>query len=80
VANLAAVAIENARLEEETIKAKDALKARKLIEKAKGMLMKSNNMTEGEAYMTMRKKAMDLCKPLKEIAEAIILTDEIKKK
>jgi len=80
VANLAAVAIENAKLEEETIKAKDALETRKLIERAKGMLMKSNNMTEDEAYTTMRKKAMDLCKPLKEIAEAIILTAEIKKK
>ncbi len=80
VANLAAVAIGNAKLEEETIKVKDALETRKIIERAKGILMKFNNMTEEEAYTTMRKKAMDLCKPLKEIAEAIILTMEINKK
>ncbi len=80
VANLAAVAIENAKLEEETIKVKDALETRKIIERAKGILMRLNNMTEEEAYTTMRKKAMDLCKPLKEIAEAIILTMEFNKK
>jgi len=80
VANLAAVAIENAKLEEETLKAKDALETRKLIERAKGILMKLNNITEEEAYTTMRKKAMDLCKPMKEIAEAIILTMEFNKK
>lgn len=80
VANLAAVAIENAKLEEEALKIKDALETRKLIERAKGILMKLNNMTEEEAYTTMRKKAMDLCKPLKEIAEAILLTTEFNKK
>ncbi|MCX8093475.1 MAG: GAF domain-containing protein [Candidatus Goldbacteria bacterium] len=80
VANLAAVAIANAQLEEETVKAKDALETRKLIERAKGILMKINNMSEEEAYTTMRKKAMDLCKPLKEIAEAIILSMELNKK
>jgi signal transduction protein with GAF and PtsI domain len=80
VANLAAVAIENSKLEEETLKVKDALETRKLIERAKGILMKLNNMTEEEAYTTMRKKAMDMCKPLKEIAEAIILTMEMNKK
>lgn len=80
VANLAAVAILNAQLEEEATKAKDALETRKLIERAKGILMKKNNLTEEEAYVTMRKKAMDLCKPLKEIAEAIILSVEINNK
>jgi signal transduction protein with GAF and PtsI domain len=80
VANLAAIAIENAKLEAETKKVKDALETRKLIERAKGILMKLNNMTEEEAYTTMRKKAMDLCKPLKEIAEAIILTMDFNKK
>lgn len=80
VANLAAVAIYNAKLEEETIKTRNALEARKLIERAKGILMKLYNLSEEDAYTAMRKKAMDMCKPLKDIAEAIILSNEIKKK
>ncbi len=80
IADLAAIALENAQLEQEALKAKDALEARKVVERAKGILMKANNISEEEAYTTMRKKAMDLCKPLKEIAEAIILSNEINKK
>lgn len=77
VANQAAVAIESSRLVDEVMKAKEELQARKIIEKAKGILMKSRGVTEDEAFRTLRKKSMDTCKSMKEIAQAIILASEI---
>jgi len=77
IANQAAIAIENAKLLEETLSYKEALETRKLIEKAKGILMEKNNLTEEEAYQTIRKKSMDSRKSMKEIAEAIILTSDM---
>ncbi|MDD5687428.1 MAG: GAF domain-containing protein [Elusimicrobia bacterium] len=80
VANQAAVAIENTKLMEETLAAKEALEIRKLVERAKGILMKETGMDEDKAYRIIHKKSMDSCKPMKEIAEAIILSSEIKTK
>ncbi|GEM_PF-3099834 len=79
VSNLAAIAIENAQLKEETLKAKDALENRKIIDRAKGILMTNNNLTEEEAYNIIRKKAMSIAKPMKEVASAIILNYELGK-
>ena len=77
VANQAAVAIENTRLMEKAVASEEELAARKLIEKAKGILMKEKKMTEDEAFREMRKTAMDRRKNMKDIAEAIILSREI---
>ena len=79
VANQAAVAVENTKLMEEALKAKEALETRKLIERAKGILMRMNNLSEETAYRMIRKKAMDTCRSMKEIAESIILMDELRK-
>lgn len=49
------------------------LEERKIIEKAKGVLMKQKNMTEEEAYSYIRKEAMIKRKSMKEIAVAILL-------
>lgn len=49
------------------------LEERKIIEKAKGILMKVKNITEEEAYSFIRKEAMNKRKSLKEIADAILL-------
>ena len=78
VANQAAVVIENSRLIIHTKVIQEELETRKLVERAKGILMKEG-ITEGEAYRKIQKKSMDLRKPMKEIAEAIILSSEIKK-
>ncbi|MDP3970119.1 MAG: ANTAR domain-containing protein [bacterium] len=67
-------AISNAQLISETRVLKEALKTRKVVEKAKGLLMKSNNISENEAYEMIRRKSMNSKKTMKEIAEAIILT------
>ena len=57
----------------------EELEARKKIEKAKGILMKEQKLTEEEAYNLIRKSSMDRRLPMKEIAEAIILAYEVRK-
>ena len=79
VANQAAVAVENTKLMEEALKAKEALETRKLVERAKGILMKMNNLTEDAAHRLIHKKSMDTCKSMKEISESILLMEELRK-
>jgi signal transduction protein with GAF and PtsI domain len=78
VANQAAVAIENTELLVKTKLAQEELDARKKIERAKGILMKEKNFSEEEAYDVLRKTSMNKRLSMKEIAEAIILSHEIK--
>jgi signal transduction protein with GAF and PtsI domain len=73
VANQAAVAVENTKLMEEALKAKEALETRKLVERAKGILMKMNSLSEDAAYRMIHRKSMDTCRSMKEIAESVIL-------
>lgn len=49
------------------------LEERKIIEKAKGVIMKQKNLTEQEAYSYLRKEAMAKRKSMKEIADAILI-------
>jgi GAF domain-containing protein len=79
VANQAAVAVENTHLMEEALKAKEALETRKLVERAKGILMNLSNLSEEAAHKLIHKKSMDSCKSMKEIAESIILMDDLQK-
>lgn len=79
VANQAAVAIENTELLVKTKVIQEELEARKKIERAKGILMKEQNLGEEEAYNLIRKSSMDKRLQMKDIAEAIILSSEIKK-
>jgi len=79
VANQAAVAVENTKLMEETLKAKEALETRKLVERAKGILMRMNNLSEEAAYRLIHKKSMDSCRSMKEIAESVLLMVEFQK-
>ncbi|MCX5681489.1 MAG: ANTAR domain-containing protein, partial [Candidatus Omnitrophica bacterium] len=80
VSNQAAIAVQNTKLMEETLKAKEALETRKLIERAKGVLMRLQNLSEEAAHRLIHKKSMDSCKSMKEIAESIILMDDFQKK
>jgi len=80
VANQAAIAIKNTQLMEELVETKKALETRKVLERAKGILMKELNIDESTAHKMIHKKSMDSCKPVKEIAEAIILAWEIRNK
>ncbi|MBC7326953.1 response regulator [bacterium] len=65
-------------LRKEVSSLKEALEARKLVERAKGLLMKHLGISEEDAYRYLQKRSMEYRKPLKEIAQAIIIALEIK--
>lgn len=79
VANQAAAAVDNTRWMEEALKSKEALETRKLVERAKGVLMKMNNLSEEAAYRMIHKKSMDSCRSMKDIAESILLMADFQK-
>ncbi len=64
-------------LEREVGSLKDALETRKLIERAKGVLMETHGMRESEAFHRIRRTSMDARKSMKEVAEAILLAREM---
>ncbi len=74
IANQAAVAIENTRLVQETAQMHEALELRKLVEKAKGILMRERRLTEEEAFRVLQRQSMNDRRPMKQIAEAVIVT------
>ncbi|MCD6232222.1 GAF and ANTAR domain-containing protein [Candidatus Aerophobetes bacterium] len=80
IANQAAIVIENTELMVKYKVIQEELEARKIIERAKGILMKEEGLTEEKAYLKIRKYAMDLRKTMREVAEAIILAADIRKK
>ncbi|MEN2983472.1 MAG: response regulator [Dictyoglomaceae bacterium] len=68
------------QLKEEVKDLKDALETRKLVDRAKGLLMDFEGLKEHEAFRLIQKASMDKRKPMKEIAQAIILAYELKDK
>jgi signal transduction protein with GAF and PtsI domain len=70
--------IEMARLEEANSSLTDQLQTRKVVERAKGILQRDFKMTEEQAYLTLQHQSRQKRKPMKEIAEAIVLSDEVK--
>ena len=79
VAGQAAIVIENAELMVKTRVIQEELETRKTIERAKGILMKQQGMSEDEAFRKIQKQSMDMRKSMREIAEAVILIDKMKK-
>lgn len=65
------------RLQSELDQAKTALEERKVIDRAKGLLMKAKNLTEEEAYALLRKTAMNEKKKIAEIAQSVIMASEM---
>jgi len=63
-------------LEKEVADLKETLETRKLVDRAKGILMDSQGLNESEAFRKIQKMSMNTRKPMKEIAEAIILAQE----
>ena len=66
-------------LQKEVADLQDAFETRKLVDRAKGMLMDSQGLTEAEAFRKIQKMSMNSRKSMKEIAEAIILTHQVEK-
>ncbi|MFC1703527.1 ANTAR domain-containing protein [Candidatus Omnitrophota bacterium] len=80
IANQAAMVIENTELMVKTQVIQEELESRKLIERAKGILMKQQGLSEDQAFRMMQKHSMDSRKSMRQIAEALILSSEINKK
>lgn len=66
-------------LKDENERLRKALGERKLVDKAKGILMKNEAIPEDDAYRRIQKLSMDKRKRMADIAEAIILADEVAK-
>ena len=64
--------IEMARLEEKSSQLSDELESRKMVERAKGILQRELQVSEEEAYLTLRRRSRQLRKSMKEIAQSII--------
>jgi two-component system, response regulator PdtaR len=80
---LPAVGIATARFREyleisqQAASLQEALDSRKLVERAKGLLMQKHGLTEQEAFRRIQVQSMNTRRSMKEIAEAIIIASEI---
>ena len=61
-----------ARLQEELDRARTALEGRKLIDRAKGILMQAKRLSEEEAYAMLRKTAMNEKRKIADVAQSVI--------
>ena len=71
--------IELARLEGENSDLSEQLKTRKLVERAKGILQRELGVNEEQAYLALQRQSRQKRRSMKEIAEAIVLSDEVKR-
>ena len=78
IAELRENQLQKRQLESERSALSDRLETRKLVERAKGILQRELMITEEEAYSAIRRESQDRRKSMKEIAESIVLNDEMK--
>lgn len=71
--------VERARLASENLELAERLEARKTIERAKGILQADLRVSESEAYSILQQQSQNTRKPLKEIAEAIVLSQAVRR-
>ena len=64
--------IEMARLEEKSFVLSDELQARKVVERAKGILQRDSQLSEEDAYLSLRRQSRQQRKSMKEVAQAIV--------
>ena len=70
--------IEMARLEDANLNLAEQLQTRKIVERAKGILQRDLGLSEEQAYLTLQKQSRQKRKAMKEIAEAIVLSEEVR--
>jgi signal transduction protein with GAF and PtsI domain len=78
VGSLAGAEIELARLETENSNLSQRLETRKIVERAKGILQRDLGLTEEEAYLSIQRQSRQKRKTMKEIAEALVLSEEVR--
>jgi uroporphyrinogen-III synthase len=71
--------IELARLEGANSQLLQQLETRKLVERAKGILQRDLGLDEEQAYLTLQRQSRQKRRSLKEIAEAVVLGEEIRR-
>jgi signal transduction protein with GAF and PtsI domain len=71
--------IEMARLESENLELSEQLETRKVVERAKGILQRDLCLTEEHAYLTIQRQSRQRRKSMKEVAEAIVLSEDVKR-
>ena len=79
VASQAAVTIENTHLMVKTRVIEEELAGRKMIERAKGILMRKKGLSEEEAFRFIQKESMDRRTSMRQVAEALILSEQLQK-
>lgn len=57
----------------------EAMETRKIVERAKGLLMETQGLTEAEAFRRIQQLSMNTRKPMKEIAQALLLANKLEK-
>jgi GAF domain-containing protein len=77
VANQAAVAILNTELMVQTKVIQEELETRKLVERAKEVLMHRRGIKGDEAYRWLQKRSMNTRKSIRQVAEAVLLSEEL---
>lgn len=65
-------------LQKEVADLKETLETRKLVDRAKGILMATQGLSEQDAFRRIQKMSMNTRRPMKEIAEAVILASEVR--
>ena len=65
------------KLQEEVSELEEELATRKLVERAKGLLMKHYNLDEAESYRILQRRSMETRKPMREVAEAVFMALEL---
>jgi len=71
--------LERARLESEITELSDRLESRKVVERAKGVLQRDFSLDEESAYRAMQRESRQRRKSMREIAEAILLNEDLRK-
>jgi uroporphyrinogen-III synthase len=72
--------IERARLDLENLQLSERLETRRIVDRAKAVLQRDLGVTEQEAYHALQRESRDRRKSMREIADAILLSDDMKRK
>ncbi len=73
-------AVARAALHDENLRLHEELRTRKTVERAKGILQRNHGLSEEEAYLRLRGDSRRMRRPMRELAEAIILAEELNRK
>ena len=79
IGNLVGAEVERVRLDTEVTKLTGQLETRKLIERAKGILQRDLSLTEEQSYLKLQQESRRRRIPMKQVAEAVVLSDDLRK-